>query len=465
MSVTAILLHGFGQRYDLPISLALYLYAAAGVVVISFALVVLFTGDQVGAKALQYPRRPAPALASIARTPWPRIAAGVIGVASLLAIVITGLFGSQKYPELNPAQYLVWIYFWAGLFILSGLVGNLWYLVNPWSAIYDAVRKLIRVGPVLKLPNVGIWPAAAAYFSFACLELTTGMANRPWLVAVLVIVYSAVTLVGMFLFGRDEWLARCEAFTVLFDIVGRFSPVEAERDETGRITMVYLRPWGVGLLKPSATGWDRVVFVILMLSTLAFDGILATQSWQDFTIAIEPVWLPMGAFGFFFVKTLGLLLLSVAFLLVFISFMELVVYLGRRSVDLKATVSAFALTLVPIALVYNAAHNYSYVVVQSQGLIPLLNDPLQKGWHLWPAVAGFTPSFALAQASTVWYAQVVLIVLGHVIAVYLAHLRAGERFRTAQRALLSQYPMLLLMVMYTMTSLWILAQPITREVG
>lgn len=463
MSLTAILLHGFGQRYDLPIGLALYLYAAAGVVFISFVLIVLFAGDQVGAKALQYPRRPAPALASIGRTPWPRIAGGVIGVAGLLAIVITGLFGSQKPPELNPAQYLVWIYFWAGLFILSGLVGNLWYLVNPWAAIYDAVRKLIRVGPVLKLPNVGIWPAAAAYFSFACLELTTGMANRPWLVAVLAIVYSAVTLVGMFLFGRDEWLARCEAFTILFDIVGRFSPVEAERDATGRINMVYLRPWGVGLLKPSATGWDRVVFVILMLSTLAFDGILATQSWQDFTIAIEPVWLPMGAFGFFFVRTLGLLLVSVAFLLVFITFMELVIFLGRRSVDLKATVSAFALTLVPIALVYNAAHNYSYVVVQSQGLIPLLNDPLQKGWHLWPAVAGFTPSFALAQASTVWYAQVVLIVLGHVIAVYLAHLRAGERFRTAQRALLSQYPMLLLMVMYTMTSLWILAQPITRE--
>jgi hypothetical protein len=272
-----------------------------------------------------------------------------------------------------------------------------------------------------------------------------------------------VTLAGMILFGRDQWLEHCEGFTVLFGIVGRFGPVEAERDETGRIAMVYLRPWGVGLLKPSPTGWDRVVFVVLMLSTLAFDGILATPSWQDFTIALEPIWLPMGQFGFFFVRTLGLVVLSVAFLLVFITFMELVIYLGKRSVDLKATVSAFALTLVPIALVYNAAHNYSYVVVQSQGLIPLLNDPLQRGWHLWPAVAGLTPSFALAQASTVWYAQVVLIVLGHVIAVYLAHMRAGERFRTAQRALLSQYPMLLLMVMYTMTSLWILAQPITRE--
>jgi len=66
-------------------------------------------------------------------------------------------------------------------------------------------------------------------------------------------------------------------------------------------------------------------------------------------------------------------------------------------------------------------------------------------------------------AGRVWYVQVVLIVLGHIIAVYLAHLRAGERFQNARNALLSQYPMLILMVLYTMTSLWILAQPVTRE--
>jgi len=226
-----------------------------------------------------------------------------------------------------------------------------------------------------------------------------------------------------------------------------------------------IRPWGVGLLQPSPTGWDRVMFVILMLSTLAFDGVEATPAWQNFNITLEPLWLPLGAWGFFAVKTTGLVLLTGAFLLIFIAFMELVIYFGKRKVDMKATVTAFALTLVPIALVYNAAHNYSYVVVQSQALIPLLNDPLARGWHLFPALAAYKPSFALAQASTVWFAQIVLIVVGHVIAVYLSHLKAGEKFRTAQRALLSQYPMLLLMVMYTMTSLWILAQPITREAG
>ena len=460
MVATGIVLHGFGARYDLPASLALYLLAAGGVVVISFVLVVLFAGDKVGAKAIQYPRRAVPFLLPVARSPWPRMVGGLIGVLGLATIIVTGLFGSPEATS-NPAEYLTWIYFWAATVIVSGLVGNLWYLLNPWAAIYDSVARFVRLGLVWRLPNLGIWPAVAAYFCFACLELTTGMANRPWLVGTVAIVYSAVTLVGMALFGRDEWLDHCEAFTVLFGIVGRFSPVEAERDEQGHITGVYLRPWGVGLLKPGETGWDRVMFVILMLSSLAFDGIEATPAWQDFTITLEPLWLPLGAWGFFAVKTTGLVLLSGAFLLIFIAFMELVIYFGTTKLDLKATVTAFALTLVPIALVYNAAHNYSYVLVQSQGLIPLLNDPLAKGWHLWPAVAGYKPSFALAQASTVWFAQIVLIIVGHVIAVYLSHLKAGEKFRTAQRALLSQYPMLLLMVMYTMTSLWILAQPIT----
>jgi hypothetical protein len=461
MFAPSIFLHGFGPRYDLPAPLFWYLFAAAGVVVISFVLVVAFAGQQVGAKALQYPRRPAPFLLRLARSPWPRGVGGTVGVLALLAIVITSLFGSSR-PELNPAEFLTWIYFWAGLVILSGLVGNLWYLLNTWAAIYDLVTRFVRLSPVWKLPNIGVWPASAAYFSFACLELTTGMANQPRVVAFTALAYSAVTLIGMILFGRDEWLEHCEAFSVLFGIIGKFGPVETERGEDGAITAVYLRPWGVGMLQAGASGWDRVFFVILMLSTLAFDGIIATPAWQDFNVALEPVWLPMGPWGFFFTRTLGLTLLTIAFLLVFVAFMELVIFFGSRKVDFVTTATGFAMTLVPIALVYNAAHNYSYVVVQSQALIPLLNDPLAKGWHLWPAVANVTPSFALAQASTVWFAQVVLIVLGHVIAVYLAHLRAGERFRTAQRALLSQYPMLVLMVIYTMTSLLILAQQTTK---
>jgi hypothetical protein len=47
-----------------------------------------------------------------------------------------------------------------------------------------------------------------------------------------------------------------------------------------------------------------------------------------------------------------------------------------------------------------------------------------------------------------------------VVAVYLAHVAALRLFRSQRGALVSQVPMLLLMVAYTTLSLWILAQPI-----
>jgi hypothetical protein len=254
-------------------------------------------------------------------------------------------------------------------------------------------------------------------------------------------------------YGRDAWLGQVEFVTILFDLVGRFSPVE--RTERGELR---LRPWGVGLLRPYPAGWDRVTFVILTLSTLAFDGITATQAYQvTLTQKLEPLWLPYGNLGFAVFKGLSLLALTGLFLLVFTLFIRMVIYFGYVRVNVIETMTAFALTLIPIALVYNAAHNYTYLVIQSQGLPMAFQRTFTSG-----PPPPFVASFALANAAIVWYLQVVLIVIGHVIAVYLAHLRAGERFRTAKNSLLSQYPMLILMVGYTMTSLWILAQPITR---
>src|SRR5207245_5314637 len=110
--------------------------------------------------------------------------------------------------------------------------------------------------------------------------------------------------------------------------------VETDRNESGRVRTVYLRPWGAGLLQPIQAGWDRVGFEILMLSTLAFDGVLSTPAWQDFTVALIPIWQPLGQFGFFFVRPLGLILLRLAFFLVLVSFLRHVVFLGRRPVDL-----------------------------------------------------------------------------------------------------------------------------------
>ncbi len=83
------------------------------------------------------------------------------------------------------------------------------------------------------------------------------------------------------------------------------------------------------------------------------------------------------------------------------------------------------------------------------------------GWNLFGTVA-FQPRYGLVEAGFVWHSQAALIVAGHVVAVYLAHLILLRLLRDPKRAMLSQLPMLVLMVLYTVSSLWILAQHIVE---
>jgi hypothetical protein len=259
----------------------------------------------------------------------------------------------------------------------------------------------------------------------------------------------------MVLFGR-EWLDRGEAITVLYRFVGAFGPVDVE--EEGGKRRVYLRPWAMGLTRLQVVGWDVIAFVVLMLASLAFDGLESTPLWAAIYNDLGGVRDALGNAGPPLLKLAGLLSATLIFGLVYLVFVRLVVIFGGARGGLLPPATLFALTLVPIALVYFAAHFYAYVVIQSQGLIPLLADPLHQGANLLPT-AGYKPSFDLADVRIVWYLQVSLIVIGHVIAVYLAHLRALVAFPDHRAAQRSQLPMLVLMVLYTCTSIWILAQP------
>lgn len=455
-------LHGFGARYDLPISLALYMYGAGAAVLLSFVLVGIFAGTRGGEVATRYPRLEAPILRTLGNASAVRVVGGAIGMVGLVVVIITGIWGSSD-PTRNPASYLIWVYLWVGLLLLTALVGNLWSYLNPFHALYRLLDRFLPLPPPRHLPDrVGIWPAVATFFGIGWLELASGVASRPQVMGVLALAYTVWTLAGMVVFGREQWLTRCDAFTVLFGVAARFGPIEADRSPDGRLGHVWLRPWSVGLLQPVKAGWGTVAFVILMLSSLAFDGVEATPFWFQFVQAAAPLYRAVGSqAGRIILFTFGLLAVALVFLVVFSAFMRLVIYFSATKAAWLPTISAFAFTLVPIALVYAAAHYYTYLLIQGQGLIPVLADPLARGWTLLPT-SGYQANWTLTQANLVWYAQVVLIVVGHVIAVYLAHVRAGERFRLARNALISQYPMLILMVAYTMTSLWILAQPITQ---
>ena len=80
------------------------------------------------------------------------------------------------------------------------------------------------------------------------------------------------------------------------------------------------------------------------------------------------------------------------------------------------------------------------------------------GWDLF-GTAEYRTNIGVLNAKVAWYAAVFSVVCGHVLAVYIAHGAAKRAFRNARVALWSQIPMIALMVVYTMLSLWILAQP------
>ena len=137
---------------------------------------------------------------------------------------------------------------------------------------------------------------------------------------------------------------------------------------------------------------------------------------------------------------------------------------GGNRVPYTVIARAFVFTLIPIALAYHLAHFFSFLLVQGQLIIPIISDPLGRGWDLFGS-ADYTVNIGLVNARTAWLVSVAAIVIGHIFEVYLAHVIALRTIPERHLAIRSQYPMMVLMVGYTMISLWILAQPIMEPGG
>src|SRR5262249_38666695 len=102
------------------------------------------------------------------------------------------------------------------------------------------------------------------------------------------------------------------------------------------------------------------------------------------------------------------------------------------------------------------------LLTQGQYVVPLASDPFGYGWDLFGS-AGYRVNIALVGARFAWYAAVTSIVVGHIVAVYLADVRAHQIFVSRRAALRSQVPLTALMVVYTFVSLSILSEPIVER--
>jgi hypothetical protein len=452
--------HGFGQRYDLPLPLSLYLFGAAAAVVLSFIIVGLFVR---GAPRAGFDRQVDLMPRGIARLilrPAPSIVLKVLVLALFAVTVAAGFIGNQD-PYRNIAPTMVWIIFWVGLAYVSAFAGEIWALVNPWRTIFEAVARFAgrRVpSPRLHYPEaLGVWPACLLLLVFSWIELVYPSPAEPRHIAWFATAYTLLTWVGMGLFGDETWLQRGEVFTLVFGTFARFAPTEISRRER----VCALRPFGAGLLIGGPASASMTAFVLLLLSTVLYDGLLGTPEWAA-AESVAVALLGGGEGASIAVRTIGLVGFWLFFLGAFIGVAALMSRLAGGVPSAREMAQHLALTLVPIVIGYHLAHYLLLLLVQGQYVVPLISDPFGFGWNLF-GTAGYRVDIAIVGARFAWYTAVTAILLGHIAAVTLAHLKVTRVLPERGAALRAEVPLTALMVAYTCLSLSIIAEPIVER--
>ena len=469
--------HAFGARYDLPLPLDFYLAGAGAAVALSFVIMAFFFRSPLartrwlGIDLLRF--RPMAALLHPAVVTLLQ----AISVGFFLLVLVAGFFGTQDTLK-NIAPTFVWVIWWVGLAYVASLAGNLWPAINPWSIVFSGFERVVRLlGARDRLdlglaypPWLGVWPAVALFGTFAWFELVVETSKMPNSLAIAVLIYSGITWLGMAAFGRDAWLAHGEAFSLAFAVFGRFAPIDRpERDSPdGTPIHWYLRPYAGGLITERPRSLSTMVFVLLMLSTVGFDGFKETPlhagllKWIASQTLFHPIFVTLHELGFDLVATLDTVTLALSpllFLLVYLGFSWLAKEVPESELPVMEIAGIFVYSLVPIAIAYHLAHYLSYLLIAGQLTVPLASDPFGIGWNIF-GTADYAINIGIIGVRFVWYTAVIAIVVGHVFAIGVAHIVALRVFDSAGAALKSQYPFLVLMVAYTMLSLWILSQPI-----
>ncbi|WP_046470293.1 hypothetical protein [Allosalinactinospora lopnorensis] len=438
MNATLILAHGVGGREDLPLPFPYALTGAAIALVVSFAALGLawrrprLSGDAAGRPL---PRR----LQAVLDGPAVRWALRAAGLAVTVFVAVAAVFGPND--TLNPTPGVVYVLFWVGLVPASLLFGPVWRLLNPLRTIHSCLARLARTAPDRGLwpypAWLGYWPAAAGLFAFTWLELvwphsTDLVSLRVWFAG-----YAAVQLLGALAFG-GRWFDHGDAFEAYSSLIGRLSALGRRTD--GRL--VLRNPFnGLDGLAPMS---GLAATVAVLLGSTAYDSLSNAPWWTGF--------LQSGPLSDVAGGTLGLVgaVLLVAALLA----------AGARAADAiggaprAGLPTAFAHSVIPVTVGYLVAHYFSLLLFEGQRTLVLASDPLGTGADLF-GTADHGVDFTIVTPATIALVQVIAVMTGHVLGVIAAHDRALRLF-PRRRAVLTQIPLLVLMVAYTIGGLTLL---------
>jgi len=406
----------------------LFLLTGGGVVGVSF-LLASFVTDRRLVAAIHDWARPLP-------TPG-RVGHGLAGALGVVVLVVTlGVgFVEDATGVRNLAVLVVWVGWWGGYVASTYLLGNSWPALNPFRTVAERLPTLDRPYP----DRLGAWPSVAALLLLVWVEVTAPLADDARLLATVLAGYTAVTLAGAVVFGPDRWFGSVDPLARAFRLYGRLAPFGVV---DGRLR---LRLPGSDLPDTRLDDAGDVAFVVALLFVTTYDGFVATGPWAAGVRAVAGVGVPP-LVAYLAAYLVGAGLFYVAY--------RAAARVGRRRADTYLSVGElarrFAPSLLPIAAGYHLAHNLGSVLVLGPTFAAVAAAPLSP-----------PPSPPQLASLPGWFGglEFAFVLLGHLLAVWVAHATAYELFPSRLQAVRSQYGVTAVMVCYTMLSLWIVAEP------
>ena len=396
-----------------------------------------------------------------------------------------------------------------------------WTAVPDWlmRLSFTSTKRIRGLGKRYPKAKLWMWPAIILFAFVTWLEIVFDAANRPWLTSVIglsMIVLAWVLLVtferkamcryvcfvgrvsgqyammGMLeLRRRDpDTCRKCRTKDCYHGREGHGLPCPTSEFMGGMNENQYctlctecvkscphdnialnIRSSGADVLHPHRSKPDEAYMAVLVFIVSAFHGAAMIPLWMEWEDALRG-WiidtqtrlLGSDVLGFSGhqggLMTFTLMMLGCIFIpgLIYWALCWVMrVASGRTDYSTRQLFIKFSYTLLPVALFYHLAHNATHVFYEWSKLRRLASDPL--GWGTDFFGTARAPLSALWSPESIWYLQVALIIIGHIYGIIVAQRAAFRLYREKKASFRVHLVMMVGMILMSMLSLWLLAQP------
>ncbi|MBI2184563.1 MAG: 4Fe-4S binding protein [Thaumarchaeota archaeon] len=435
----------------------------------------------------------------------------VPSVLVFMVVILTGLFGLQTGYR-NFSTVMTWVIWWILLIPLTLFLGKIFCLICPIRAVGEwTQRAALAVSPQgLRLLNRN-WPrrlktpliALGLLLFLTWLEIGYGVTRNPIATSYLALGMVALAVSAALFFRRDYFCRYLCPIGLMNGVYSLFSPLELRaRDKEichecktkdcllgnassppcptyqylGAMSestdcllctecvrscpkdnvAINLRPFASDLSHSSNPRFYVAVSIVALMALNSFHGVTMIPLWYQTVISTSG---QLGLLGSF---TAWMLLFFATVFGVVTLFICLTKLLSRdKEGSIRRMFSVYAYSLIPVALLYHLAHNVSHFSSEAGFLVSVLSDPFGWGWNfLGNASRGAGPLLGMHD---VWYLQIALLIVGHLAGVYVAWITSRRLFATQSHSFRAFLPIVFLIFLFTVFSLWLTAQPMLMK--